>query len=111
MTWYSRAKSRELANDARKADEQLAEKNKDILDSITYAKRLQDAILPPLSTIKKYLPDSFVLFKPKDIVAGDFYWMEKVGDTILYGKYSGTELQVEGQDYLIMRESDIFAIL
>ena len=35
----------------------------------------------------------------------------KVGDTILYGKYSGTELQVEGVDYLIMRESDIFAIL
>jgi chaperonin GroES len=35
----------------------------------------------------------------------------KVGDTILYGKYSGTELQVDGQDYLIMRESDIFAIL
>ncbi|MBP7389087.1 MAG: co-chaperone GroES [Chitinophagales bacterium] len=35
----------------------------------------------------------------------------KAGDTVLYGKYSGTELQVEGDDYLIMRESDIFAIL
>lgn len=35
----------------------------------------------------------------------------KAGDTVLYGKYSGTELQVEGNDYLIMRESDIFAIL
>ena len=35
----------------------------------------------------------------------------KVGDTILYGKYSGTELTVDGQEYLIMRESDIFAIL
>ncbi|MEB2779875.1 co-chaperone GroES [Algoriphagus persicinus] len=35
----------------------------------------------------------------------------KVGDTVLYGKYSGTELNVEGNDYLIMRESDIFAIL
>lgn len=35
----------------------------------------------------------------------------KVGDTVLYGKYSGTEITVEGQDYLIMRESDIFAIL
>ncbi len=35
----------------------------------------------------------------------------KVGDTVLYGKYSGTELSVEGSDYLIMRESDIFAIL
>jgi len=35
----------------------------------------------------------------------------QVGDTVLYGKYSGTELNVEGSDYLIMRESDIFAIL
>jgi chaperonin GroES len=35
----------------------------------------------------------------------------KVGDTVLYGKYSGTELNVEGKDYLIMRESDIFAIV
>jgi chaperonin GroES len=35
----------------------------------------------------------------------------KVGDTVLYGKYSGTELTVEGKDFLIMRESDIFAIL
>jgi len=35
----------------------------------------------------------------------------KAGDTVLYGKYSGTELQVEGKDYLIMRESDIYAII
>ena len=35
----------------------------------------------------------------------------KVGDTVLYGKYAGTELKLEGSDYLIMRESDIFAIL
>ena len=35
----------------------------------------------------------------------------KVGDTVLYGKYSGTELTVEGKDYLIMKESDIFAII
>ncbi len=58
-------------------------KNKDILDSITYAKQLQDAILPPINLIKQYLPESFVFYKPKDIVAGDFYWMEKVGDTVL----------------------------
>ena len=35
----------------------------------------------------------------------------KVGDNVLYGKYAGTEIQVEGKDYLIMRESDIFAII
>ena len=63
--------------------ELVEERNKDILASITYAKRLQDAILPPLSIIKQYLPESFVLYEPKDIVAGDFYWMERTGDNIL----------------------------
>jgi len=61
----------------------VEEKNKDILDSITYAKRLQDAILPPMSLVKQFFPESFVLYKPKDIVAGDFYWMERTGDNIL----------------------------
>ncbi|HXP48884.1 MAG TPA: tetratricopeptide repeat protein [Bacteroidia bacterium] len=61
----------------------VEEKNKEVLDSITYAKRLQDALLPPLNLIKQYLPESFVLYKPKDIVAGDFYWMEKVGNAVL----------------------------
>lgn len=54
----------------------VEEKNKEITDSISYAKRLQEAILPPLSYIDKYLSDNFILYKPKDIVAGDFYWAE-----------------------------------
>lgn len=54
----------------------LQEKNKEVLDSINYAKRLQSAILPSPESIRKHLPTSFVLYKPKDIVAGDFYWME-----------------------------------
>ncbi len=48
---------------------------KHITDSIRYAKRLQDAILPTQATIERLLPESFVLFKPKDIVSGDFYWL------------------------------------
>lgn len=47
---------------------------KDVTDSIRYAKRLQYSILPPQETIRKVCPESFVLFKPKDIVSGDFYW-------------------------------------
>jgi PAS domain S-box-containing protein len=65
------------------AEEIIKQKNKDITDSIQYAKRLQDAIIPPVSEIKQLLPESFVLYKPKDIVAGDFYWVEKVGGSIL----------------------------
>ena len=62
--------------------ELVEEHQKEIIDSITYAKRLQEAILPPLDLVKKHLPESFVLYKPKDIVAGDFYWMEVLNDTI-----------------------------
>ena len=47
---------------------------KDVTDSIRYAKRLQYSILPPAEIISKVCPQSFVLFKPKDIVSGDFYW-------------------------------------
>jgi serine phosphatase RsbU (regulator of sigma subunit) len=53
---------------------ELAQKNEDITSSIQYAKRIQDAILPTKEHIQKLFPDSFVLFKPKDIVSGDFYW-------------------------------------
>ncbi len=49
---------------------------KHVTDSIKYAKRIQEAILPPDSFVKKLLPNSFVLYKPKDIVSGDFYWMD-----------------------------------
>ncbi len=61
----------------------IEEKNKDITDSINYAKRIQDAILPSEGQIKKMLPESFVLFKPKDIVSGDFYFFSEVNGHIL----------------------------
>ncbi len=54
--------------------QELAQKNKDITSSIQYAKRIQLAILPPLEQIFKHLPQSFLMYKPKDIVSGDFYW-------------------------------------
>lgn len=57
--------------------EELIVKNKSITDSINYAKRIQDAILPPIDSFKSSLPDSFILFMPKDIVSGDFYWINE----------------------------------
>lgn len=51
-------------------------KNTEILDSIVYAKRLQDAILPSNKIVTSYLLDSFIIYKPKDIIAGDFYFMD-----------------------------------
>jgi serine phosphatase RsbU (regulator of sigma subunit) len=57
--------------------------NKKITDSINYAKRIQDSILPEAEEIEKILPQSFVLFQPKDIVSGDFFWLAQVGNKIL----------------------------
>ncbi len=55
-------------------------KNKEITDSINYAKRIQNTIIPTRERLEKYLPASFVFYRPKDIVAGDFYWLEQVDD-------------------------------
>lgn len=54
----------------------IEEKNREIVDSIQYAKRIQDAILPNSDNLQDKFSDSFILFKPKDIVSGDFYWIE-----------------------------------
>jgi tetratricopeptide (TPR) repeat protein len=63
---------------------QIEIKNQEMLDSITYAKRIQDAILPNDIFFKKQLPDSFIYYQPKDILAGDFYWMDVIGDTVIW---------------------------
>jgi serine phosphatase RsbU (regulator of sigma subunit) len=63
--------------------DQIEMKNRDITDSIQYAKRIQGAILPSDHLIKQHIKDNFILYIPKDIVAGDFYWMETIGDTVL----------------------------
>ncbi|MFH2142361.1 MAG: tetratricopeptide repeat protein, partial [Bacteroidota bacterium] len=66
------------------AYDELEEKNTEILDSINYAKRIQSAILPPSKVVKEYLKESFILYKPKDIVAGDFYWLEHKDGKVLF---------------------------
>ncbi|WP_420576417.1 PP2C family protein-serine/threonine phosphatase [Ekhidna sp.] len=58
----------------------IESKNKDITSSIRYAKKIQEAILPSERTIKKYLPNSFVYYRPRDIVSGDFYWFKHADD-------------------------------
>lgn len=74
----------------------VEEKNKEITDSIQYAKRIQSAILPPSKLVKEYLKDSFILYTPKDIVAGDFYWMEHKNGKILFAAADCTGHGVPG---------------
>lgn len=71
-------------------------KNREIMDSISYAKRIQTAILPPEKLVKEFLINSFILYKPKDIVAGDFYWMEALDDTIIFAAADCTGHGVPG---------------
>lgn len=71
-------------------------KNKEVVDSIVYARRIQEAILPSETLIKQHLPDSFILYKPKDIVAGDFYWLEKLGDDLIFAAADCTGHGVPG---------------
>lgn len=63
---------------------ELEKKNKAVLDSIIYAEKIQHALLPSAELISSLFPQHFVLYKPKDIVAGDFYWVEKTGNKILF---------------------------
>ncbi|MEI8136797.1 MAG: tetratricopeptide repeat protein, partial [Bacteroidota bacterium] len=69
----------------------IRERNKDITDSIQYAKRLQEAVFPEANKLNKYFKESFVLFMPKDIVSGDFYWFEEVDNKtiIIVGDCTG----------------------
>lgn len=69
---------------------------KQVTDSIHYAKRIQEAILPPDNKVESILPNSFVLYKPKDIVSGDFYWIEKKGDWTYFAAVDCTGHGVPG---------------
>lgn len=81
----------ELAENERKLEQKVIERTEEVVrqkkeieylftqvtDSIKYAKRIQEAILPPIKWFQTLVPQSFILYKPKDIVSGDFYWIEK----------------------------------
>lgn len=79
-----------------KQKEVIEEKNKHITDSIVYAKRIQQAILPPEEVFKTHLNNAFVLYKPKDIVSGDFYWLERKENKILFAVVDCTGHGVPG---------------
>ena len=75
-------KVRERTEEVMRQKKEIEELLTEVTDSIKYAQRIQNAILPPKGYISKVLPNSFILFKPKDIVSGDFYWVEdKEGKT------------------------------
>jgi len=74
----------------------IEEKNKDITDSINYAKRLQTAILPPKDLVNSILPEYFIIYQPKDIVSGDFYWVSHHDSKIMIAAVDCTGHGVPG---------------
>jgi len=75
---------------------ELEEVYTQLKDSIYYAKRIQDNILPTAQKVKRLLKDGFVLFKPKDIVSGDFYWIEEKNDWVYFAAVDCTGHGVPG---------------
>lgn len=79
---------------------EIKEKNEEIMDSIRYAQRIQETILPASQMIKSYFSNSFILYKPKELVSGDFYWMKSIeeenGDKLMFSAVDCTGHGVPG---------------
>lgn len=80
----------------KESEAMIRQKNTDITQSIEYAKRIQNSILPGMLTIKQTIPDSFIFFRQKDIVSGDFFWFKKYGDSFLIAAVDCTGHGVPG---------------
>lgn len=65
------------------AHQEIKSKNKSITDSILYAKSIQEAMLPKSESLTRLFPQSFIMYMPKDIVSGDFYWLEEQDDKLI----------------------------
>jgi two-component system, sensor histidine kinase LadS len=88
--------TKELESKVQERTQELNKKNKDITDSITYAKRIQEAILPDENLASNVLEDHFILYLPKAIVSGDFYWIHKKDNKIIFAAVDCTGHGVPG---------------
>lgn len=97
-----------LLKSIRKRNEALSiieQKNKDIIDSIRYTERIQNAILPPTSVINGHFHNNFIIYKPKDIISGDFYWLENEGHYVSFAVADCTGHGVPGAMVSVMCSS------
>jgi phosphoserine phosphatase RsbU/P len=86
----------EINENLQSAYVEIEAQKKHITDSIVYAKRIQNAILPPDEHVRKLIPESFILYLPKDIVSGDFYWLAGTNDKIIVAAVDCTGHGVPG---------------
>ena len=74
---------KERTSEIREQKEEIEIKSKDILDSILYAQKIQTALLPPGDYLDEFIPERFILYKPRDIVSGDFYWITQKNEKVI----------------------------
>jgi serine phosphatase RsbU (regulator of sigma subunit) len=90
-------RDKELASaEISRQKEELITKNRNITDSINYAKRIQMAMMPTSEHFRRLFPESFVYYKPKDIVSGDFYWVSQKNDKVFFAVIDCTGHGVPG---------------
>jgi serine phosphatase RsbU (regulator of sigma subunit)/ligand-binding sensor domain-containing protein len=98
--------------------DEISHQQKKILDSIEYAKHIQGALLPKKEVFESHFSDAFLIFKPKDIVSGDFYWLKKINNHLLFTVADctghgvpGAFMSIMGISFLneIVRRKDIFS--
>lgn len=94
---FNRYKLKQAANNKlEQQNSEISQQKKEITDSINYAKRIQESILPPAEHWQRLLPSSFIFYRPKDIVSGDFYWIEGNEEQVFFAAVDCTGHGVPG---------------
>ncbi len=81
ILWFNNIQKNKTNKILNKQNQEIEQQNKRILSSITYAQRIQEAILPTTDDLQMSFPDSFLIYRPRDIVSGDFYWTHIIDDS------------------------------
>lgn len=92
-------------------NKEITEQRHKIISSINYAQKIQSSILAPEEHIRRHFPDSFIYFKPKDIVSGDFYWFTEVGDKVMISTIDCTGHGVPGAFMSLIANSKLNTVV
>lgn len=104
---FNLLKKRKMNAVLKNQNSQIRQQRQKIISSLNYAKKIQKSILVPEKVMKDFLPESFIFFKPKDIVSGDFYWFKKIGDSIILATVDCTGHGVPGAFMSLIANSQL----
>ncbi|MDB2656728.1 SpoIIE family protein phosphatase [Crocinitomicaceae bacterium] len=107
LLWRTTVNRKRINAELVEKNAQIDRQHREIIDSINYASRIQNSILPGNEHRKQLLPDHAILFKPKDIISGDFYVCESSGDQVFFGTVDCTGHGVPGAMVSLVASSHI----